>query len=195
MTMLFVDMRDSTKTGENMKPGDFRELLNRFYTVATNTLTANGAWIDKFLGDEAIGLFVPGFAGDDHAYLALKSAKDLLEATGHNSTDGPWIPLGIGINTGTTFMGSVGSGNVTDITALGDEVNLAARLCSAAGVGEIVLSDTVYQAIQTSNENHGRFIDELDIETRTLELKGKSKLQDVFVATIKGEQPVHNKGQ
>jgi len=184
MTMLFVDMRNSTGTGEHMKPGEFRELLNRFYTVATDTLTSKGAWIDKFVGDEAIGLYIPGFAGKEHAWLALKSASDLLEATGHGSAEGPWIPLGIGINTGTAFMGSVGSGNVTDITALGDEVNLAARLSSEAGAGEIVFSDKTYQAIQSLENGHDEFMSALGAVTKTVNLKGKSSSQTVYVAAF-----------
>lgn len=97
MTMLSVDVRGPTALGEAMCPAEFRALLSRFYGVATDVLTDSGAWLDKFVGDEAIGLFIPGFAGRDYAWLAVRAARDLLEATGHGSPEGPWIPLGVGI--------------------------------------------------------------------------------------------------
>lgn len=189
MTMLFVDMRDSTETGEKMQPKEFRDLLNRFYSVTTDALTDNGAWIDKFVGDEAIGLFIPGFAGEDHAYLAAKSALELLEATGHYSEDGPWIPLGVGINTGNAFLGTVGSGKVIDITALGDEVNLTARLCSMAKAGEIVFSESTYNTVLASKENHSAFFRELGSAPSTMELKGKSGLQNVYITKVNPGKP------
>ncbi len=89
MTMLFVDVRGSTALGETMSATEFRELLNRFYRVATDALTDHGAWLDKFVGDEAIGLFIPGFAGPDHARLAVEAGALLLRETGHDSEDGP----------------------------------------------------------------------------------------------------------
>ena len=77
MTMLFADIRGSTKLGESMKPSEFRELLNKFYTAANNVLTENGAWIDKFVGDEVIGLFIPGFA-DQICYRTVRSYRSCL---------------------------------------------------------------------------------------------------------------------
>lgn len=177
MTMLFVDVRGSTRLAEGMSAGEFRALLNRFYAVATDVLTDHGAWLDKFVGDEAIGLFIPGFAGKDHAYLAVKAAHELLRATGHGSAEGPWVPLGVGINTGPAFMGTVGTGKVCDITALGDEVNVAARLSAEADAGQIVFSANTRAAI---GAEHAGFLEGLALRHEQVALKGKSGPVEVY---------------
>ena len=186
MTMLFADIRGSTKLGESMTPTEFREILNRFYTVATDVLTKNDAWIDKFVGDEAIGLFIPGFAGKNHTYLAIKSAIELLEATGHASSEGPWAPLGIGINTGIVFMGAVGSGSITDITPLGDNVNVTARLSGKSKTGEILMSDTSYNSPACKTDSSQQLFQKLEINESTVKLKGKSKAQKIYIGSMSG---------
>ena len=184
MTMLFADIRGSTELGETMSPTEFREKLNRFYTAATDVLSKNDAWIDKFVGDEAIGLFIPGFAGKNHASLAIKAGIELLEATGHNSTEGPWVPLGIGINTGTVFMGAIGTGSITDITPLGDDVNVTARLSGKSETGEILISDTSFNAPDCKTASSQELLKKLQIRERIIELKGKSQPQKVFSGNL-----------
>ena len=177
MTMLFVDVRGSTALAEGMSAAEFRALLNRFYGAATDVLTDHGAWLDKFVGDEAIGLFIPGFAGNDHAWKAVSAAHELLRVTGHGSPEGPWIPLGVGINTGPAFMGTVGTGKVCDITALGDEVNVAARLSSQAAAGQIVFSEQTRKAI---NLEHDAFLSAMLLGHELVDLKGKSQPVSVY---------------
>ena len=80
--------------------------------------------MDKFVGDEAVALFIPGFAGQDHAARAVATARDLLE-TGHGDGD-PWIPVGVGIHTGLSYVGYIAEGDAVDFTAVGDSVNTAA---------------------------------------------------------------------
>ena len=67
----------------------------------------------------------------------------LLRATGHGTPEGPWVPLGVGVHTGSAFVGIVGQGESSDFTALGDRVNIAAHLASQAAIGEILLTDPV----------------------------------------------------
>ena len=188
MTMLFADIRGSTQLGETISPTDFREILNRFYTIATDVLTKNDAWIDKFVGDEAIGLFIPGFAGDNHPSLAIKSAVELLEATGHASSEGPWVPLGIGINTGNVFMGAVGSGSVTDITPLGDNVNIAARLSSESKTGEILISEASYNSPDCKKNSSQKLFKNLEMKERILKLKGKKDGQKVYIGCMRAKR-------
>src|SRR4029450_6148023 len=91
----------------------------------------------------AVCLFIPGFAGSDHAADAVAAARRLLEQTGNDAE--AWIPVGAGVHTGTSFVGAVGEGDVMDFTALGDTVNTAARLTGLDGAGELLISaDTAF---------------------------------------------------
>jgi class 3 adenylate cyclase len=102
----------------------------------------------------------------------------ILQATGHGAPEGPWIPIGAGVHTGTAFVGAVGSSDGTfDITVLGDAANTAARLSSNAAQGEIVISSAAGEAA-------GPDFPALDnLEVRELELKGKREPVSVRVLT------------
>jgi adenylate cyclase len=179
ITMLFADVRGSTKLAEQMSALEFSRLINRFYTVATHVLVQTDALVDRLMGDEAIGLYIPGFAGPEHPRRAIEAAQDLLKLTGHRDPNGPWLPVGVGIHTGPAFVGVVGGeDSPADFTALGDNVNITARLASEAGPGEILISEAAYFA---TNLNFG------DLEHRHLELKGKSEPIGVRVIHITGD--------
>ena len=175
LTLLFADVRGSTTLAEAMSPLDYSKLVNRFYNTATQVMVRTDALIDKIIGDQVAAMYVPGFAGAAHARRALEAAQEILRATGHARPEGPWIPLGAGVHTGTAFVGSVGSAEGTsDITVLGDAANTAARLASSARQGEILISDAAYRA---AGSDFG------ELEKRNLELKGKSEPVLVHVLT------------
>ena len=176
LTMLFADVRGSTQLAEQMSARDFSRLMNRFYTVASRVLIQTDAMVDRLLGDEAIGLYLPGFAGREHPRRAIEAAQDLLKLTGHRDPKGPWIPVGVGVHTGRAYVGVVGGEESTaDFTALGDNVNITARLASEAGPGEILISEASYSAANLNRE---------DLERRQMELKGKSEPISVRVLRI-----------
>jgi len=177
LTMLFADVRGSTPLAEQMSALEFSQLMNRFYTIATNVLVKTDALVDRLIGDEAIGLYVPGMTGPQHSRLAIEAAQNLLRLTGHNNPKGPWLPVGVGVHTGPAFVGVVGGtdGNPSDFTALGDNVNITARLASKAGAGEILISDAAYTASG---------LDLGELEQRQLELKGKSEPTGVRVLRV-----------
>ena len=180
LSLLFADVRGSTMLAESMSPTEFGELINRFYSAATQVMVHSDALIDKIIGDQAAAMYVPGFAGPEHARRAIGAAQEILQVTGHNSPDGPWIPLGIGVHTGTAFVGSVGSEEGTvDITVLGDAANTAARLSSVASPGEILISEAAFDAAGLQIES---------LEQRVLDLKGKS--QSVSVHVLTDYQPI-----
>jgi adenylate cyclase len=163
--VLFADVRGSTPLAESMPAADFGKLINRFYTVATDVLVRTNAWVDRLVGDQAIGIYVPGFAGPDHSALALEAARELLRATGHDGPEEPWLPVGVGVHRGVAFVGAVGTKDgVCDITVLGDVPNVGARLSSAARSGEILVSEAANQAGHLHLDG---------AETCELDLKGK----------------------
>ena len=172
LTMLFADVRGSTPLAESMSPMAFSKLISRFYAVANDVFARSEALMNRLIGDQVIGLYVPGFAGADHRSKAIHAAQELLRRTGHIHPDGPWLSIGVGVHTGVAFLGSVGSNeNTTDIAVLGDPPNTAARLSSSAATGEILISVEAY-------------VPEMNLEgleKRQLMLKGKSSPVDVYV--------------
>jgi adenylate cyclase len=174
-TLLFADVRGSTALGESMSAGAFRQLMERYYDTAAQTVFDNDGIVDKFVGDELVAMFFPLLSGDDHAKCGLAAARALLEATGHADPDGPWVPVGVGLHTGNTWVGAVGEGVHVSITALGDAVNTTARLASAAAGGEILVTTA---AAQAAGLDPG-------LEQRTLELKGKEAVVDVVSLTVR----------
>ena len=113
----------------------------------------------------------------EHPRRAIQAAQNLLQITGHRDRKGPWLPVGFGIHTGIAFVGIVGGdqGNPTDFTALGDNVNIAARLASEAGPSEILISEAAYTAA-------GLTLGQL--ERRPLTLKGKNEPINVWVLRV-----------
>jgi len=174
LTMLFVDVRGSTTLAEKMNNTEFSALMNRFYESAINVLVMEDAFIDKLVGDEVTALFIPGYAGPDHAAQAVRAGRKLLKVTGHGKLAGPWVPVGVGIHTGVAWVGSIqgARGEASDFTALGDNVNVAARLASNAGPGEVLVSQAA--AVAAAMETGG-------MEKRDLALKGKTRPVSVYV--------------
>jgi adenylate cyclase len=172
LTLLFADVRGSTALAENLPAAEFSQLMARFYGAAAKAVDARDGIIDKFVGDEAVALFIPGFAGDDHAADAIAAARELLHETGHDG-DEPWIPVGAGVHTGVAYVGVVGEGDARDFTALGDPVNTAARLASEAGSGEILVSSAAAAAGGLGTDR---------LERRTLSLRGRDETVDAWVA-------------
>ena len=172
ISMLFADVRGSTTLAEKMSASDFSQLMNRFYDVATHVLVHSNAIIDKFVGDEVIGLYIPGLAGSDHARQAVHAAQELLRLTGHIDGGSPWLPIGVAVHTGTVYVGLVGSeGGIGDLTALGDSMNITARLVSLAASGEVLVSESAYGAAAL----------DISAKTRRLEIKGRSEPVNVHV--------------
>ena len=162
-TILFADIRGSTAMAEQMSATQFRGRLDRFYATASALVMEFDGGIDKFVGDEVMALYYPLLSGPRHVARAIDTAQALLRATGHADDAGPWVPLGVGVHTGQAWVGAVGDAAHTELTAVGDTVNTAARLAAAAGAGEIVVSGAAARAAAL----------DAGLPTRELELKGK----------------------
>ena len=170
-TSFFADVRGSTALAESIGPAEFRALLDRFYAVATRILIDHEAGVDKYVGDEVVGIFVPAMAGADHPKRAIEAGLALLRQTG-SADPAPWIPIGIGVNTGIAFVGAVGTAEHVEFTALGDAVNVAARLATEAGSGELLVTMATVAAAGS---------EEAGLEHRRLTLRGKTEETEVLV--------------
>ncbi len=175
-SLLFADVRGSTSMAERMSASEFTDLMGRFFDTATAILVDEGAMVDKFVGDEVIGLFIPALATESHAEHAIRAARRLLVATGHDRPEGPWLPVGIGVNSDVAYVGSVGQGLDTEMTAMGDAVNTTARLSSLAAAGEILIPIKAAEKGNVRSDGH---------EQHSLELKGKERPIDVLILTVK----------
>jgi adenylate cyclase len=164
LTMLFADVRGSTSLAEQLGPAEFSKLVSRFFATAGNVFVRSSALVERLIGDQVAGLYVPGFAGPDHRSVAIRAAMELMRAVGYGQAEEPWLPIGAGVHTGVAFLGAVGSdGLATDITVLGDPPNTTSRLASAAAGGEILVSQAAFVP--------GMGLE--DQERRILTLKGK----------------------
>lgn len=176
-------MRGSTTLAEGSDPGEFARLINRFYETATRTLVRSGAFIDKFVGDEVMVVYLPVFCGPNHAAAAIEGAKGLLTAMGETGDGTAPLPVGIGVNSGTCYFGTVKGmdGSLVDWTALGDPVNVAARLAGAAAAGEALISEAT--RLSSGAEIAG-------CEQRVLALKGKNEPTEVHCMRAGGATPL-----
>lgn len=172
---LFADVRNSTTLAEQMTATEFRETMDRFFATATSVLMDHEAFVDKYVGDEVMAFFMPAFSDERHAERAIQAGQALLGAV---ATLDPPVPVGAGVNTGVAFIGTVGTGDKVEFTAMGDPVNVGARLASAAGAGELLVS----MAAATSAG-----LDDAGLEHRSLELKGKTGPTEVVVLRASAE--------
>jgi adenylate cyclase len=174
LSLLFADVRGSTGLAEHIPAQEFSQLISRFYGTAARVVDDWDGIVDKFVGDEVVALFVPGFAGEGHAARAIEAAKQLFRETGNAGGAEPWVPVGASVHMGVAYVGRVGEGDACDFTAVGDAVNTAARLASSAGAGEILVSTSAAEAAG---------LDASELEKRTLELRGRVGSVDAVVAT------------
>ena len=173
--ILFADVRGFTSLAEREKPDAIAALMNRFYAAAVEVVCEH-AIIDKLVGDQVMALYLPRVFPGEPAQHMLADARALLDAFGY-TTGRPWVEVGVGLDFGTAYVGNVGTGEVKDFTAIGDVVNTAARLQTAAASGEIVISKRVNLLAggQTVHAAH-----------RELTLKGKDEPEMAFVERVGG---------
>jgi adenylate cyclase len=176
MTMLFADIRSSSGLAEKIGPKDFSDLINRFFVKSAHVLTGYGAMIEKLVGDEVTAVFTSGTAGKNYQEQSIEAAKDLLRKTGHGNGKKPWVEIGIGIHSGIAFLGSIGNPDgIMEVAALGEVPNIASRLTSLAGPGEILVSEDTIKAAN---------LDSAGLEKRDLKLKGHEREITAFVLNV-----------
>ncbi|NVB78090.1 MAG: FHA domain-containing protein [Kofleriaceae bacterium] len=152
VTMLFSDIRGFTTMSDGRPAQEIVNTLNEYFEVMVDILFKYSGTLDKFVGDEIIGLFGAPIAIDDAPFKAVASAIAMLQGleefnrTRAAENQAP-IRIGIGINTGNVITGSIGSTRALQYTAIGDAMNVASRLVNVAGSGEIIISEHTYKHV------------------------------------------------
>lgn len=176
ITIVFADIRGFTQMSEKMDPWAISKLLNEYFNKMTEIIFKNGGTIDKFIGDAIMILFGAPISQTDATFRAVKTANEMREALQElrhswEEASGRAFHIGIGINTGEAFVGNLGSDNHKEYTALGDAVNIAARLESRALPDQILFSENVLNEVE-----HLIKYNKLEAVT----LKGKSSSQEIY---------------
>jgi adenylate cyclase len=178
ISVLFADLRGSTEWTERTEPERLVSTINAFLGRMTDVIFQHGGTLDKFVGDEVIGLFGTPVDMKEHALQAVKCAlamqdvhADLQQAVEALGLELP--PMGIGISTGEVIAGEFGTPIRTDFTAMGRAMNLGSRLCGAASAGKILIS-------KPTQEMAGRSIEVRSMEPLTLKGLGLVEVYEVL---------------
>jgi class 3 adenylate cyclase len=152
VTVLFADIRGFTSMSERENPERMVRLLNRYFTEMSEIIFAHGGTLDKYIGDGLMALFGAPTATPDDALNAVKAAVAMQRKVnllnGELVADGLLpVTIGIGLHTGDALVGYIGSEKRSEYTAIGDTVNLAARLEAAARGGQILITEATAKAI------------------------------------------------
>jgi adenylate cyclase len=169
-SFLFTDVRGFTSLSERLEPEEVTEIMNKALTIQANAVKKYGGMVDKYIGDAMMAIFNAPVDIDMHEDRAILTAIEIKRQM-LNANLG--IEIGIGINTGYAVVGNMGSDTRFDYTAIGDAVNLAARLeSSTKEVGEDIVIG--YETIKNTNI----YVEKL----KSIKVKGKSK--DIKIYTI-----------
>ena len=152
VVIFFSDIRGFTPLSTRMGPDEIASLLNEYFTEMVDIVFEHGGTLDKFMGDAVMALWGAPLAQPDAADRAMRAAFESLTAL--EKLNQKWaaegrqhIDIGIGINYGEVFAGNIGSNRRLEYTVIGDPVNVAFRLCSHAGPGEVIVSEPFYQQL------------------------------------------------
>lgn len=153
ITMLYSDIRGFTAMSDGAPPEEVVNTLNEYFEVMVEVLFRHKGTLDKFVGDEIIGLFGAPLTLEQHELKAVACAIDMLRSLDEfnitrKSEGQPAIQIGIGINTGSVITGAIGSTRALQYTAIGDAMNVASRLVNLAKPSEIIISELTYSRVR-----------------------------------------------
>ncbi len=151
LTVFFADLEGFTSLSEYEDPVRMLNILNQYHGFLVGMIKDNGGTIDKFLGDGVMALFNAPIDLDDHVFRAVKTALEIKQglANFHQTMQAEYqLKINMGVHTGPAVVGNVGASDIMDYTAVGDAVNLAARLQAISHSNEITISQTVYHEVQ-----------------------------------------------
>lgn len=168
--VLFADLRGFTSWSETHSSRDVADLVSRFYASANRALTSDDAFVD-FIGDGVMAIYLVDMPslGARTADIMLAATRRLVDAVRQGAES---LPVGAGMHMGKAQVGALAAGESRNFTAIGDVVNTAARLQSAASANEILVSEKVYGALSGEKPQADR---------TTLDLKGKAERLTAFI--------------
>ncbi len=183
-TILFVDMRGFTTISENSQASDVLRLLNEYYEVLVEVVFRHEGTVDKFIGDEMMVIWGAPVAHLDDAHRAVMAALEMKTALAEFNrkrldAGRPEIKFGIGINTGKVMAGYIGSSHTMSYSVIGDTVNTASRLCTAAKPDQILISENTWNQVK-----HRFNADPLG------QIHAKGKFKPVSAFAVTGEKPL-----
>ncbi|MEV4531789.1 adenylate/guanylate cyclase domain-containing protein [Streptosporangium sp. NPDC049304] len=148
LTALFADLKGFTSFSERVAPGEIVEMLNRYHTAAVPIVLGNGGTIVQFVGDALLALFNAPARQEDHALAAVRAGLAMQRAAEEIAEGMPGYPrFRIGINTGEALVGNIGSPELRGFNAMGDCVNVAARLEGIAEPGSVVIGQSTLDLV------------------------------------------------
>ena len=176
VTVLFADLSGFTTLSEIIDAEDARNLVNAFFQRAGQVVLRYGGYIDKFIGDELMALFGAPIALEDHAARALYAALEIVADLESFNEDSPLLrehrlAIHVGVNSGLVVTGGIGALEKRQYTAMGDAVNVAARLVSKAERGKVLVGRSTHRLTS------GRFE---FAELGEMELKGRAQGETVY---------------
>jgi adenylate cyclase len=171
-SFLFTDVRGFTSLSERLEPEEVTEIMNKALTIQANAVKKYGGMVDKYIGDAMMAIFNAPIDVDMHEDRAILTAIEIKKQMAEANLG---IDIGIGINTGDAVIGNMGSDTRFDYTAIGDAVNLAARMeSSCKEVGEdIVIAENT--ALQTDIKL---------VKLKPIKVKGKSKAIKIYTIDL-----------
>ena len=157
VAVMFTDIRGFTALSETMKPDVIAKLLTEYFSEMVDCVFRHNGTLDKFMGDAVMAQWGAPIGTDMDADSAMSTAIDMMNAldvlNARWTREGrPTLGIGIGLTFGEAFAGNIGSERRLEYTVIGDTVNTASRLCSAATAGEILLSEELLSALQRPPE-------------------------------------------
>lgn len=184
VTILFADIREFTSLAERMKPEEVVSLLNECFDVLIDTIFKYEGTLDKFVGDAVMAVYGAPLEQDEPELKAVKTGLEMQEAlyrlNQRRKEEGkPPINIGIGINTGEVVAGNIGSEKRMEYTVVGREVNLAQRIETRTERGQVLISESTYQAVKDRIEA---------IKLEPIRMKGVGEPVQLYQVTgLKGE--------
>jgi len=151
ITVLFADIRKFTTFAEKLAPEHLIEVLNQYLKIGGDAVMAQDGTLDKFMGDQIMGIFNSPNDLPDHTLAAVRTALAMQSAIATHSQTMPEserLSFGVGINCGAAVVGYVGTEDKSDYTAVGDVVNYGKRLQENARGGQILLSQAAYERVK-----------------------------------------------